>query len=952
MSISRGPRIAGAAACLVALATVLTPATASAAATTSAPASQPTLVKQRIIWSPTVKSVAGSATSFTPSPLATTSPSNAGAITYARTGGTAACTVNPTTAVMTWTTPGSCVVTASAAATTVYSAASIAVTFTITPVAQATLLISNSTRTSPVGTPITLTTTGGSGTGSVSFAATGRGCSLSGSTLSATRLATCSVTATKAASGIYSSATSAAASFTFTTATQAPLVISNTVTTAPAGTPITLTTTGGSGTGAVTFAATGAGCSVSGNVLTASQPTTCSVVATKAASGAYGPTSSAPIAFTFTGVDQVVLTISNTNLTGFTGTPVTLTTTGGSGTGAVTFAATGTGCTVAANLLTATDPTTCTVVATKAASGIYGPTSSAPVDFTILFAGVPVPADMFGIHYAPQTIGQGTLTPRIVRLWDLGVAWRDVNPAKGVFNWAALDQRVAEVEAMGADPLLVLGLTPLWAASSQDGDPRWGAGSAAAPTDVADFRAYVSAVAERYEGRMAGYEVWNEANLLTFWTGTPEKMAELTQVANEAITAADPDALVVAASTTLRLGGRLTNWTEPYYRALMAMGWPFDAFAIHSYPNGQGTPVTRFDLVQNWKTRLANVSGTTVEGLGKTLIDSEINYGIAGPGTTIPGTDFDDATGAAYLARTYVDSLRLGISSTHWYLWTDGFFDIVGVQMNSTTPAVNTAYATVQSWLVGSKFRGCTVTGAVTECAFTRAGAALHPRLRRRRRDRLHAGNGHGDLHRRHLSAGRDCHQPGVRARQVLLGGTDGARRSSPSARVRAPSRLGFHSYFTRGNRSIPRSMPRRRQAPSPTASRTSGPASGDGPVWWGLTWQAIKSQYRRTYLGPWWITVQQVIFVAGLSLLFGFLLKQDLKTFVPYVTIGFIAFTWMTGMIPGGATSITNNGAAIKTAPGPLSIIRPEQLRRQHHPVRPRLDRHRRRCSSSSRCR
>jgi ABC-type polysaccharide/polyol phosphate export permease len=92
-------------------------------------------------------------------------------------------------------------------------------------------------------------------------------------------------------------------------------------------------------------------------------------------------------------------------------------------------------------------------------------------------------------------------------------------------------------------------------------------------------------------------------------------------------------------------------------------------------------------------------------------------------------------------------------------------------------------------------------------------------------------------------------------------------------------------------------------------------------PVWWTLTWYGIRSQYRRTYLGPWWITVQQVIFVAGLSLLFGLLLNQDLQTFVPYVTVGFIAFTWMTGMIQGGATTITTNGAAIKTSPGPLSI-------------------------------
>ena len=92
-------------------------------------------------------------------------------------------------------------------------------------------------------------------------------------------------------------------------------------------------------------------------------------------------------------------------------------------------------------------------------------------------------------------------------------------------------------------------------------------------------------------------------------------------------------------------------------------------------------------------------------------------------------------------------------------------------------------------------------------------------------------------------------------------------------------------------------------------------------PAWWTLTWYGIRSQYRRTYLGPWWITVQQVVFVAGLSLLFGVLMHQELTTFVPYVTVGFISFSWMTGMIQGGATTITNNGAAIKTSPGPQSI-------------------------------
>jgi ABC-2 type transport system permease protein len=91
--------------------------------------------------------------------------------------------------------------------------------------------------------------------------------------------------------------------------------------------------------------------------------------------------------------------------------------------------------------------------------------------------------------------------------------------------------------------------------------------------------------------------------------------------------------------------------------------------------------------------------------------------------------------------------------------------------------------------------------------------------------------------------------------------------------------------------------------------------------IWWGLSWQSIRSQYRRTYLGPLWITLQTVIFIAGLSFLFGILLGRSMDTFVPYVAMGFILFTWMTGMITSGANAYVGNAAALHTTPGPLSI-------------------------------
>ncbi|MCF8527640.1 MAG: hypothetical protein K9G80_09015, partial [Candidatus Nanopelagicales bacterium] len=43
------------------------------------------------------------------------------------------------------------------------------------------------------------------------------------------------------------------------------------------------------------------------------------------------------------------------------------------------------------------------------------------------------------------------------RLWDMKVAWRDVNPAPGVFDWSIIDRRIAQVESWGGKPIMVLG---------------------------------------------------------------------------------------------------------------------------------------------------------------------------------------------------------------------------------------------------------------------------------------------------------------------------------------------------------------------------------------------------------------------------------------------------------------------------------------------------------------
>ena len=71
---------------------------------------------------------------------------------------------------------------------------------------------------------------------------------------------------------------------------------------------------------------------------------------------------------------------------------------------------------------------------------------------------------------------------------------------------------------------------------------------------------------------------------------------------------------------------------------------------------------------------------------------------------------------------------------------------------------------------------------------------------------------------------------------------------------------------------------------------------------WSYLAVENVKNRYRRTVLGPWWLTLEMGILIVGLSIVFGHLLNADLNTFLPYVGLGYIVFTLLSGLTSAAA--------------------------------------------------
>ncbi|MGH8894267.1 MAG: hypothetical protein ACRDWY_13340 [Actinomycetes bacterium] len=333
----------------------------------------------------------------------------------------------------------------------------------------------------------------------------------------------------------------------------------------------------------------------------------------------------------------------------------------------------------------------------------------------------------FGVHHmgllAEGAVGWPQAPVGSVRLWDNGVSWRDLEVAPGVFDWTRVDALMAKARANGATVLLVLGQTPVFHSTQPDVPSWYGPGAAAMPTNTAWVN-YVRAVAERNRtvwGGVADFQVWNEANVIGFWAGTPRQMAQLTEWTDAALRSVDPSATLVAPALVTRLSGQRA-WVKAFYKQKVRrknVSEYVDALSLQLYPLAGGTPEASMELLSAVRAVLRRYR------VSKPIWNTEVNYGlVGGPQNGTLARPLPAAGQVGNVIRTYVLNAQNGVSRVYWYAW-----DLLGM---SNTPMVaedrvtltpaGQAYVTVRSWLLGTRPAGCTVARNKTYTCTFRSG--------------------------------------------------------------------------------------------------------------------------------------------------------------------------------------------------------------------------------------
>jgi homopolymeric O-antigen transport system permease protein len=91
--------------------------------------------------------------------------------------------------------------------------------------------------------------------------------------------------------------------------------------------------------------------------------------------------------------------------------------------------------------------------------------------------------------------------------------------------------------------------------------------------------------------------------------------------------------------------------------------------------------------------------------------------------------------------------------------------------------------------------------------------------------------------------------------------------------------------------------------------------------VWGRLGWQDIRHRYRRSLLGPFWITISAAAMIGGIGLLYSRLLHQETEQYIPFLAVGLLVWFLLAALFNDACIAFTSADQFIKQVKLPLTV-------------------------------
>ena len=87
------------------------------------------------------------------------------------------------------------------------------------------------------------------------------------------------------------------------------------------------------------------------------------------------------------------------------------------------------------------------------------------------------------------------------------------------------------------------------------------------------------------------------------------------------------------------------------------------------------------------------------------------------------------------------------------------------------------------------------------------------------------------------------------------------------------------------------------------------------------LGWQDVRQRYRRSSLGPFWLTLSMGVMIGTIGIVFGQILKTPMSEYLPFLAIGVIIWGFISTVATEGCMGFIAAEGIIKQLPLPLFV-------------------------------
>lgn len=91
--------------------------------------------------------------------------------------------------------------------------------------------------------------------------------------------------------------------------------------------------------------------------------------------------------------------------------------------------------------------------------------------------------------------------------------------------------------------------------------------------------------------------------------------------------------------------------------------------------------------------------------------------------------------------------------------------------------------------------------------------------------------------------------------------------------------------------------------------------------LWTTLGWLDVKQRYRRSVVGPFWITISMLVMVVALGVLYAGIFHQEVRSFLPYLAGGFIVWGFISSTVTESTATFVAAEGLLKQGGIPLTF-------------------------------